>query len=143
MPWARRYGEYNLFYLHRARRHSGEGKIDRVAPKAYAGLHGIITVTWDGPGSLTARRQSVVSGHVEINVRVTMGETKGCYPVTDRHRTRPSVCTVEIPTKTRQCVSEREAQPQWAIRTTVPTYTKTTRDDATQSKSWYEPNRQA
>ena len=57
-----------LTTLNRARRHSGEGRIDRVAPRADAGfkLHGVIT--WDGPGSLTAWGQSVVSGYVEIRV---------------------------------------------------------------------------
>ena len=67
MPWARRHGEYHPFRLHRARRHSGEGRIDRVEQRADAGfkLHGIIT--WDGPGSLTARGQSVVCGDVEFS----------------------------------------------------------------------------
>ena len=92
---------------------------DGAAESADAGLHGI--TTWDGPGPLTARGQSAVRGHVEFGESKRLVHTSGCYPVRDRHRTRPSVFNgVEHPTK--MCVSEREAQLGRSI--TLPTHTK-------------------
>ena len=129
-----------LTTLNRVCRHSGEGRIDRVAQRADAGfkLHGIIT--WNGPGSLTARGQSVVCGDAECSVSIRTVAVRTVDVHRDRHRARPSVCIVQNPTKT--CVSEREAQ-LWQLASRFQHTKKEKRDDVTQSKSWYEPNRQA